>query len=460
MASAGRPYPLTAAERQLLNALQREALGYFLDNQLPHGLMLDRQRNHGPRSFGGLCSTAATGMGLMALAVAAAPQYRLLSQNEARTRIRACLTTVLDCLPSDHGMMPHFLHARTLEPIGTDRISTIDSSWLAAGALWASAFLGGKALHALADQLYRRIDWRYWSTGQGERLLHGKGQDGNFLAHAWDRLNAETALLYVLAVGADPGVALGPGCWAALDPCYGCAAGRRFASADLGLFVFQYSMELLDLQHREMGGAIDLHEEARIATRANYETCRAAASRFKTYEHFWGLSAGDGPGDVPGQDVYRCYSPCETLDGTAHVTATLASVSVCPELVLENLVAAAHGEARGRYGYSNINVDRQWLSRDVVGIDLAPPCWRWTISCTKVEPGTFSSKSIAFVRDWSDCKPVVDPVRLHLHRAAVPRDRNVTSQKPWVGETVGHVSNVPEPSRHVGNVPHRVIGSL
>ena len=109
--------------------------------------------------------------------------------------------------------------------------------------------------------------WRISSTGGStgvtglpargrERLLHGKGQDGNFLAHAWDWLNAETALLYVLAVGADPGVALGPGCWAALDPCYGCAAGLRFASADLGLFVFQYSMELLDLQHRDMGGPL------------------------------------------------------------------------------------------------------------------------------------------------------------------------------------------------------------
>ena len=69
--------------------------------------------------------------------------------------------------------------------------------------------------------------------------------------------------------------------------------------------------------------------------------------------------------------MYRCYSPLDALDGTAHVTATLASLTARPDLVLENVSAAAgHAVARGRYGYSNINVDRNWMSRDVVGIDL------------------------------------------------------------------------------------------
>src|SRR5262249_51452435 len=69
---------LTPAEWSLLLRLQRLALRYFLENQLAGGLVLDRQRNHGPRAASGLCSTAATGMGLIALALAAAPPYRLL----------------------------------------------------------------------------------------------------------------------------------------------------------------------------------------------------------------------------------------------------------------------------------------------------------------------------------------------------------------------------------------------
>jgi hypothetical protein len=366
-----------AADRLLLQRLASEALGYFLENQCPHGLILDRQRNHGAHQREGLCSTAATGMGLIAVALATAREYRLLSPLTARERVRTCLQTALDQLPCDHGMMPHFLDAQTLEPVALDYISTIDSAWLVAGALWASTFLGAADLQALASQLYRRIDWLYWCAEPGtpsEGLVrHGKRRNGQFLRNVWDRLNAETIFMYMLGLGADSTHALPIASWAALDPCYGCVGGLRFPSADLGLFVFQYSLELLDLQHYEMPGMIDWYAEACIATQANYQACRSAASRFETYRNLWGLSAGDGPPPQEGKDVYRCYSPRHGMDGTAHVTATLASLSTWPELVLEN-VHAAERESRhaihGRYGYSNVNIDRHWISRDVVGIDL------------------------------------------------------------------------------------------
>jgi hypothetical protein len=366
------PYHLTAAERRALDGLQREALGYFIDNQLAHGLVLDRQRNHGPLGRHGLCSTAATGMGLIALTLAAAPEYHLLERDEARERVQTCLGTALERLPADHGMLPHFVDAQTLAPAGMDPVSTIDSAWLAAGALWAGAAWEDGEIRARADRLYARIDWPYWTGGRGDWLLHGKGRDGIFLRSAWNRQNAETAFLYVLAVGADAGRALPASCWDALETCPGHVAGLSFPSADLGLFVFQYSLELLDFEAYPVPGARDLRADALLATRANYLACRSA-TRFRTYRDFWGLSAGDGPGDVAGPDRYRCYSPAEALDGTAHLTATLASIASGPELVLEN-VRAAEAQSpyavHGRYGYSNINIDREWCSRDVVGIDV------------------------------------------------------------------------------------------
>ena len=63
----------------------------------------------------------------------------------------------------------------------------------------------------------------------------------------------------------------------------------------------------------------------------------------------------------------------QPLDGTAHLTATLASLATQPGWVLENLHALERQERRpihGRYGLSNVNVDKNWVSRDVVGIDL------------------------------------------------------------------------------------------
>jgi hypothetical protein len=146
----------------------------------------------------------------------------------------------------------------------------------------------------------------------------------------------------------------------------------RFISADLGLFVFQYGFELLDLAHWQEPGRLDLHEQAALATEANIRVCRAAANRFETYRHYWGLSAGDGPGDRVGAAVYRSYAPGEPLDGSAHLTASLASIAHNPEQVLKNLITAQRDTrfcSLGRYGFSSINVDRDWVGRDMVGID-------------------------------------------------------------------------------------------
>jgi hypothetical protein len=367
---------LTASERAFLLHVQLQGLQYFLDNQMPNGLMLDRQSNHGPRRSHGLCSTSATGMGFIALALAVAPPYRLLSPESAVARIRAGVSAALDQLPHDHGAMPHFVHSATGEFHGCDPVSTIDSSWLVAGALWAAAFLGDPELQRLAARLYERVDWHFWTAPGGDDgrglLRHGKGRDGHFLAACWDRVNGETVFMYVLAAGAHEGRAVPAASWHALQPFYGTVAGRRFNNADLGLFVFQYGMDLLDLCTWRPAGAVDLWAEARLATAANREACHAAGSRFATYRRFWGLSAGDGPGHPPAVDVYRCYTPAGPVDGTAHLTATLAAVAHDPGAVLENL-RRGEGEpeitARGRYGFSSVNVDRGWAARDMVGID-------------------------------------------------------------------------------------------
>jgi hypothetical protein len=366
----------TRAERRVLLRLQRQALQYFLDNQLPGGLILDRQRNHGPLTRSGLCSTATTGMGCIALALASGPPYRLLSTSDAVARVRLALETALHRLPHDRGILPHFVDPDTGAVWGADRLSTVDSVWLLAGGLWAAEFLRDRALQRLATELYGRVDWHSWTAphepGSCGLLRHGKGRDGHFLGCSWDRLNGETVFMYVLAAGADGPHAVPASAWQALRPFYGTVAGLRFNNADLGLFVFQYGLDLLDLRGRQGPGGIDLHAEAALAAEANRRACRAAASRYQTYGRYWGLSAGDGPGGPPDGWVYRCYAPDGPLDGTAHLTAALASVAHLPGSVFENLAAAAFEpslQAVGRYGLSNINLDCHWVARDMVGID-------------------------------------------------------------------------------------------
>jgi hypothetical protein len=368
--SAGK---LTPADWGLLLRLQRQGLQYFVENQRPNGLVLDRQSNHGPRRAHEVCSIAATGMGLIALALASDAPYRLLSPAAATLRVRATLDAALERLPHDHGVVPHFIHSATGEVFGSDYFSTVETAWLVAGALWAAEFLQDRGLQSLAQRLYDRIDWHYWTAAGSGLLHHGKGRDGRFLGCCWDRINGETVFMYVLGAGAADGRCLAPDCLRELQPFYGTVAGLEFNSADLGLFVFQYGLDLLDLKKWLAPSGPDLAAEARLATLANEKVCHEAADRFTTYQRYWGLSAGDGPGESSLLfDRYRCYSPSEPLDGTAHVTATLASIAHQPSAVLENVRRAQKDELRpwGRYGISNINLDQCWVSRDMVGIDV------------------------------------------------------------------------------------------
>src|SRR5579872_947369 len=104
---------LPRTEQAFLLQLQRQAIHYFLENQTPTGLVLDRQSNHGPRRAYGLCSTAASGMAFIALALARAEPYRLLTKAEAIDRATHNLTAALHQTPHTEGVLPHFTDAAT-----------------------------------------------------------------------------------------------------------------------------------------------------------------------------------------------------------------------------------------------------------------------------------------------------------------------------------------------------------
>src|SRR5262245_18492880 len=231
---------LPAAERAFLTELQELALRYFLDNQTPEGLVLDRQRNFGPRDARGWCSTATTGMGFIALALSSADPFRFLLPATAAARVRRGLLTSLAVLEHTRGIVPHFID-ETVRGVGVDRRSTIDSVWLVAGALWAAELLGDDILRELAARLYDRVDWHYWTETRAPNtglLRHGADGDGHPLPWAWDRLNGETVFMYVLAAGAAGERAWPAEHWRELRQFRGTVAGLDFVSADLGLFVF------------------------------------------------------------------------------------------------------------------------------------------------------------------------------------------------------------------------------
>ncbi|HTU93357.1 MAG TPA: glucoamylase family protein, partial [Gemmataceae bacterium] len=313
--------------------------------------------------------------GCIALALASEAPYRLLSPREAILRVRLAVQSALSALPHQNGILPHFVDSHTGQVHGSDHFSTIETAWMAAGALWAAAFLHDSVLERLARQLAERIDWYYWTAPNESDiplLRHGQTREGRFLRSSWDRLNGETVFMYVLATGAAEDRAVPVTAWSHLRSFHGTAGGLYFNNSDLGLFVFQYGLDLLNLSVWLTPKGIDLAAESGVAAEANYRVCRQMAPVYTTYRDYWGLSAGDGPAVPPAAFAYRCYAPGGPIDGTANITATLASIGCQPDLVWENLHRATCEQRwplLGRYGFSNVNADCDWVSSDMVGID-------------------------------------------------------------------------------------------
>ena len=136
------------------------------------------------------------------------------------------------------------------------------------------------------------------------------------------------------------------------------------------LFVHQYSHAFIQFRGRKDRGDVNYWDTAVAATRANRNFCIEQAVQFKTYgRDSWGLSATDGP------DGYKAYSapPGKAKhDGTVAPWAVVAAVPFLDESV-DALMHWKKTQPRlwGRYGFSSgFNLDRDWFSTDVIGIDL------------------------------------------------------------------------------------------
>ena len=123
-----------------ITELQKRGLRYFVENTNPvNGLVRDRANNFGPTPDRGdyrVASIAATGFG-MAI-VANGCRRGFLPCGEAETKIRTGLQFALTRLAHHHGWFYHFLDWKTGRRYEYCEVSTVDTAWFLAGALYAA----------------------------------------------------------------------------------------------------------------------------------------------------------------------------------------------------------------------------------------------------------------------------------------------------------------------------------
>jgi hypothetical protein len=341
-------------QEELLSGLQADALNYFIKEVNPqNGLIADCTKDGWPSSI------AAIGMALSAYPVGV--ELSLITREEAIDRTLRKLRFFAKSEQSTSpdatgykGFYYHFLDMQSGRRAWQCELSTIDSTLLFAGMLAAAAYFAQDSepeneIRRLADQLYRRADWK-WATDGSVTLRHGWRPESGFLKYRWDGYD-EALLAYVLGLGS-PTFPLSPESYVAHTSAYHWKKVYDYEYLYAGpLFTHQFSHIWVDLRGiadqfmREHES--DYFENSRRATYIQREYARQNPNQFKGYtEVCWGLTACEGPGPseqiIDGVNrVFFDYIargvPDGPDDGTLAPWAVVASLPFAPEIVLPTL---------------------------------------------------------------------------------------------------------------------------
>ena len=354
-----------------LENLQRESFDYFLHETNPaNGLVRDKTAPDWPASI------AATGLALAAYPVGVERGFM-----SRATAVNRTLATLRFFRNSPHGPEPdatgyhgfyyHFLDMQTGRRTWQCELSTIDSTFLLAGALTAGLYFDAdkpdeQEIRSLADALYLRADWQ-WAQNGGATVTHGWKPESGFLGYRWEGYD-EALLLYILGLGS-PTHPLPAGAYAAWAATYRWERCYGFEYLYAGpLFTHQLSHIWVDFRGTQdafmRGKGIDYFENSRRATYVQRQYAIDNPLKFTHYgEHCWGLTASEGPGpdtiDIAGIkrqffDYVGRGVPYGPDDGTLAPWAIAASLPFAPEIVLPALDYCIHHiklTEANRYGF-------------------------------------------------------------------------------------------------------------
>ena len=381
-----------------LARLESDTFKYFADEvNLENGLVRDKTSHGAPASI------AAVGFALTAYPIASERKY--LTRAEA---VKRTLTTLRFFHDAPHGKEPdatgykgfyyHFLDMKTGRRVWKCELSTIDTTYLIAGALTAAVYFdrdtkSEREIRTLAESLYARVDWQ-WAQNRGLTVTHGWKPETGFIKYRWTGYS-EALILYVLGL-ASPTFPLPAESYEAWTRTYKWKKlyGHEFLYAG-PLFIHHLSHMWIDfrgIQDEYMAGkAMNYFENSRRAIYAQQAYAMRNPKNFAGYGRYsWGITASDGPGPterrINGKRV-RFYSyiarsfPYGPDDGTLAPWAVAASLPFAPEVVLPSLhrLNEEYPEMTNQYGFkcsynptfTSAN-GKSWVSKGYFGLDQGP----------------------------------------------------------------------------------------
>lgn len=358
------------AMERLLSKLQRDSFGYFIHEVNPeNGLILDKTADNWPASI------AAVGMALTVYPIGV--ERGLMSRAAAVSRTLATLRFfaaseqgTTSTATGYKGFYYHFLDMKTGRRVWDCELSSIDTALLMAGVLTAAAYFQEQdenetEIRALADLLYRRVDWDWMRNGTSS-ICHGWKPENGFLPWHWEGYQ-EALILYILALGS-PTFPIAEACYTAWLSSYDWKKHYGIEYVYAGpLFIHQMSHVWIDFRGvrdvfmREHDS--DYFENSRRATMVQQQYAMRNVMGFEHYgEFFWGITASDGPGFITKEingierhffDYVGRGVPFGPDDGTVAPWAVVASLPFAPDIVLPTIerFSKLHLHEANPYGF-------------------------------------------------------------------------------------------------------------
>ena len=373
---SGRDVRSPQSEAALLDDVEQRTFHFFWDLTDPNThLIPDRAPTE---SFS---SIAAVGFGLTAYGIGAERGY--VTREAAAQRTLATLQSLLAMKQGPEargvsgykGFFYHFLDMKTAERFKDVELSTVDTSLLMAGVLFAQSYFDRdnateKAIRDTAETLYERIEWD-WEVVRPHAISMGWTPEKGFHTYDWRGYN-EAMIVIILALGS-PTHPVEPEAWAEYHKSdkWGTFEGQQhFLFAPL--FGHQYSQVWIDFRGIQDANirahGIDYFENSRRATIAQW-----AYGTRKYGENIWGLTACDGPDDYAARGATEGDI---RDDGTIAPTAAISSIAFTPDLSKAAMQAMKdkYGDQLYKtYGFLDaFNPSQNWFDKDYLGIDQGP----------------------------------------------------------------------------------------
>jgi hypothetical protein len=392
---------ISAADRAFIEDVERRSVMYFWEQADPGtGLVLDRASADGGRAKGpsrDIASIAATGFGLTAVCIGA--EHGWIPRADAIARVRTTLSFLANKAETQHGWFYHWMNAADGERRWDSETSSVDTSFLLAGALTCSSYFSqDPEITQLAKEIFERVDFQWMLGGDPLLLSHGWKQGKGFLKYKWD-FYSEASLLYLLGIGS-PTHPIGWQSWYGWQRPYYSYDSFDFISGG-PLYTHQYSHAWIDFRNRRDRGFVDFYRNSVNATRANRAYCVNLNNQLPTTfgPQIWGITASDGP---KGYRIYGEIKAFEPVDGTVAPSAPGGSLMFTPDISIAALrdMRERYGDAvYRRYGFIDAyNPSARWFDTDVVGIDvgitllsaenlLTGDVWRWFMNNDAIARG-------------------------------------------------------------------------